>query len=76
MDDLASALVRIGEQDFDVIVADLDLPDSSGSETALQICRNTIKVPLVVLTEIDDEKVELNALKAGAQDFLVKGRLQ
>ncbi len=76
MDDLASALVRIGEQDFDVIVADLDLPDSTGSETALQICRSAVKVPLVVLTEIDDEKIELDALKAGAQDFLVKGKLQ
>ncbi len=76
MDDLASALVRIGEQNFDVIVADLDLPDSTGSETALQICRSAVKVPLVVLTEIDDEKIELDALKAGAQDFLVKGKLQ
>jgi len=75
VDDLASALVRIEENNFDVIVADLNLPDSSGSETAFQICRRAIKVPLVVLTEIDDEKIELDALKAGAQDFLVKGRL-
>jgi len=74
--DLTSALNRIKNHDFDVIVADLDLPDSSGSETALQICRNALKVPLVVLTEIDDEKIELDALKAGAQDFLVKERLQ
>ncbi len=76
MDDLASALDMIKKQDFDVIVADLDLPDSSGIETALQICRNALKVPLVILTEIDDEKFELDALKAGAQDFLVKGMLQ
>ncbi len=74
--DLVSALDRIREHDFDVIVADLDLPDSSGAETAYQICRYAKKVPLVVLTEIDDEKIELNALKAGAQDFLVKGNLQ
>ncbi|NOQ21470.1 MAG: diguanylate cyclase [Candidatus Aegiribacteria sp.] len=75
-DNLASALDRIREHDFDVIVADLDLPDSSGDETALQICRYAMKVPLIVLTEIDDEKIELNALKAGAQDFLVKGKLE
>ncbi len=76
MDNLASALVMIGEQVFDVIVADLDLPDCSGPETALQICSSAMKTPLLVLTEIDDEKIELNALKAGAQDYLVKGRLQ
>ncbi len=69
-------MVRIKEHEFDVIVADLDLPDSSGIETALQICRSVVKVPLIVLTEIDDEKIELGALKAGAQDYLVKGRLQ
>ena len=66
----------IKEQVFDVIVADLNLPDSSGSDTVLQICRNTLKIPIVVLTEIDDEKIELDALKSGAQDFLVKGLLQ
>ncbi|MCD4774689.1 MAG: diguanylate cyclase [Candidatus Aegiribacteria sp.] len=41
----------------------------------MQICRNVQDIPLIVLTEIDDKKTELNALKAGAQDFLVKGRL-
>ncbi|MCD4701123.1 MAG: response regulator, partial [Candidatus Aegiribacteria sp.] len=65
-DDLASALDRISEHDFDVIVANLDLPDSSGSETAQQICRIATKFPLVVLTEIDDERIELSALKAGS----------
>lgn len=74
--DLASALVRVKEQEFDVIVADLDLPDSSGNETVVQICRNVPNAPLIVLTEIDDERTELNALKAGAQDYLVKGKLQ
>ncbi|MCK5116293.1 MAG: diguanylate cyclase [Candidatus Aegiribacteria sp.] len=76
MDDLASARDIIKERAFDVIVADLDLPDSSGSETALQICSIAMQTPLVVLTGIDDEKIELDAMKAGAQDFLVKGNLQ
>lgn len=75
-DHLASALKRINERDFDVIVAVLNLPDSSGSDTALQICRAAQKVPLIVLTEINEEKTEMNVLKAGAQDFLVKNKLQ
>jgi diguanylate cyclase (GGDEF)-like protein len=75
-DNLVSALERIEEQNFDVIIADLNLPDSSGNDTTVQICRHALDVPLIVLTEIDDEKTELNALKAGAQDFLVKGKLQ
>jgi len=73
-DDLASALTRISERSFDVIVADLNLPDSQGNETTRQICQNSIRTPLIVLTEIDDEKIELNALKIGAQDYLVKGK--
>jgi two-component system, cell cycle response regulator len=74
--DLASALEKIGSQDFDVIVTDLDLPDSEGLDTVIDICRSAMKVPLVVLAEIDDEKAEQEALKIGAQDFLLKSKLQ
>lgn len=58
-----------------MILTDLQLPDASGGDVVRRICRNAVKVPLIVLTDLDDEKVELNALKDGAQDFLVKSKL-
>jgi two-component system cell cycle response regulator len=72
---LADALGKISHGSFDVIVTDLNLPDSTGNDTVLEICRIALKVPLIVLTEINDEEIELNAMKAGAQDYLVKGRI-
>ncbi|MFO8184413.1 MAG: diguanylate cyclase [Candidatus Aegiribacteria sp.] len=72
---LQEALQKLSEMDFHVIVSDLDLPDSSGNDTVQEICRRAVRTPLVVLTAIDDEGMELKALKAGAQDYLVKGRV-
>jgi len=72
---LKAAIEKVPGGDFDVIVSDLELPDSSGNGTVLEICRMALRVPLVVLTEIDDEEIESDAMKAGAQDYLVKGRI-
>lgn len=73
---LARALEMIADADYEVVVTDLDLPDSRGNDTVLEIGRHAVKVPIVVITEIDDEQIETNALKAGAQDYLVKGSLE
>ncbi len=66
---------KIKREAFDVILLDLNLPDSDGLATL----RNTIKVfpneLIIVLTGLTDEKVGLEAVKNGAQDFLVKGRI-
>lgn len=72
---LRSALKRIEENSYDVIISDLDLPDSPVEETAFKICQAAPEIPLIVLTEADDERLESNAIKAGAQDFLVKKKL-
>lgn len=72
---LQEALKKISEMDFNVIVSDLALPDSSADDIVAEICRRAVRTPLVVLTAIDDEDIELKALKAGAQDYLVKGRI-
>lgn len=72
---LQEALQKLSEMDFHVIVSELDLPDSPGNDTVPEICRRAVRTPLVVLTAINDEDMELKALKAGAQDYLVKGRI-
>ena len=72
---LDAALKRISKGSFDVIISALNLPDSSCDEITFEICRNATKIPLIVLTGLDNQKLELNCIKAGAQDFLIKSKL-
>lgn len=60
----------------DVILLDLDLPDSSGLET-VQRCKSMARnTPIIVLTGRDDMHFSLKALEAGAQDYLIKNQLE
>ncbi len=59
---------------IDAILLDLSLPDSAGLETVRQVRSACPDIPIVVLTGIDDEKTGLEAVRIGAQDYLVKGQ--
>jgi two-component system, cell cycle sensor histidine kinase and response regulator CckA len=72
---LAKALKRLQSEDFDVILLDLALPDSNGLDTFIQIQEQTPATPIVVLTGMADETLAMSAMKAGAQDYLVKGQV-
>jgi two-component system, cell cycle sensor histidine kinase and response regulator CckA len=72
---LAHALKRLQLEDFDVILLDLVLPDSDGLDTFVQIQSQTPATPIVVLTGMADETLAMSAMKAGAQDYLVKGQV-
>ncbi|KWT92110.1 MULTISPECIES: response regulator [unclassified Variovorax] len=69
---LAEALHRIVEQRPDMVVLDLSLPDSFGLETLFRIQSQDALLPIIVLTGNEDQALALAAVKAGAQDFLVK----
>jgi anti-sigma regulatory factor (Ser/Thr protein kinase)/FixJ family two-component response regulator len=56
------------------VLLDLNLPDARGIEAVHALQRADPGVPIVVLTGVDDEKVALEAMHAGAQDYLVKAR--
>jgi len=71
---LEDALARLEEADFDVVLLDLGLPDSQGQETLIRLRWHEPKVPIVVLTGLDDEAVGIRALQMGAQDYLIKGQ--
>jgi diguanylate cyclase (GGDEF)-like protein/PAS domain S-box-containing protein len=60
----------------DVILLDLDLPDARGLEAVRRARTAAPRVPLVVLTGTDDERLAVQALEEGAQDYLVKGQLE
>ncbi|MEF8784590.1 MAG: hybrid sensor histidine kinase/response regulator [Haloarculaceae archaeon] len=71
VDHLNSAVETFDEQ-VDIVLLDLGLPDSSGLETLDQMVEVDEMAPVVVLTGLDDERVGVNAVEQGAQDYLVK----
>ena len=75
-DRLAPALERLRGSGVDVVLLDLGLPDSQGLETFQRMRRFAADQAIVVLSGLADEQVALEALQAGAQDYLVKGRIQ
>ncbi len=66
----ASALPVVSHHD--VVFLDLSLPDAHGIETVNRMVRSAPNLPIVVLTGNTDEAVAVEAMKAGAQDYLVK----
>lgn len=74
-DRLDSALRLIQQQSFDLILSDLTLPDSDGISTINKLRESAASIPIAVLSFRDDEKLAIKTIKAGAQDYLVKGSL-
>jgi PAS domain S-box-containing protein len=70
----ATALEQLAETEFDVILLDLMLPDSEGLDTFETLQAHAPHVPIIVLSGVDDEELALQAVQAGAQDYLVKGQ--
>ena len=75
VDRLAIAVKLLQIEVFDVILLDLSLPDSSGLETFLSLETIAPHLPIVLLTGLNDESVALKAVRAGAQDYLIKGQV-
>jgi len=69
---LEQALDWLGKQHHDVILLDLNLPDSHGVETVRRVREVEPELPIVVLTVAGDGDTAVKALRAGAQDYLVK----
>jgi diguanylate cyclase (GGDEF)-like protein len=73
VDSLAAGIERLSSGDFDIVLSDLSLPDAEGLTSFQAITARAPRVPVVVLTGLDDATVAVEAVKAGAQDYLVKG---
>jgi len=71
-DRLSTGLERLEEGDFDVVLLDLVLPDSQGLDTFIKAHRYAPEMPILVLTCLDDETLAVQAVQAGAQDYLFK----
>lgn len=75
VESLAQGLKRAGEAAFDMLLMDLNLPDSRGLDTLRRMNSQVKEAPIVVLTSLADEAVGLKAIQAGAQDYLIKGQV-
>jgi len=72
---LSDALGLLDEEAFDLILLDLSLPDSWGLNTVVQVHDKAPEIPIIVLTENDDESLAIKAVQEGTQDYLVKGQV-
>jgi DNA-binding response OmpR family regulator len=75
-DTLARGLAALAQSTPDLIVSDLGLPDSKGLDTFSRVHERAGRVPVIVLTGLDDESVAVEAIRQGAQDYLVKGEVR
>jgi len=74
-DRLASGLDRLSKGDIDLILLDLTLPDRQGVDTFAAIHERAPELPIILLTGHDDGELATEALKSGAEDYLVKGKI-
>ncbi|MBI3445676.1 MAG: EAL domain-containing protein [Magnetospirillum sp.] len=71
---LSEGLAALQAEPVDVVLLDLSLPDSFGMDSLARLRAASPSVPVVVLTGTSDEGLALEALRQGAQDYLVKGQ--
>ena len=72
---LSAALERMETGNLDILLLDLGLPDSSGLGTFFSILKKNPELPVVVISGNSDDSVALEAVRKGAQDYLVKGQI-
>jgi DNA-binding NtrC family response regulator len=72
---ISSAVDLLKKKNFDVLISDLGLPDSLGVETFVKLHTRYPEIPMIVLTGLDDQEAALKAVQGGAQDYLVKGKI-
>jgi PAS domain S-box-containing protein len=74
--DLTHGLDCLKMKHFDILILDLSLPDSFGLDSFKSIQQACVDIPVIVLTGMEDEATGINAVKLGAQDFLIKGKIK
>ncbi|MFX0091277.1 MAG: ATP-binding protein [Candidatus Hodarchaeota archaeon] len=75
VENLDESIKCLKKEKFDVILLDLNLPDSKDLDTFIKLNAKAPDLPIVMLTGINDEIRAFKAVKNGAQDYLVKGEV-
>ena len=71
---LAGAIELLEQHSFDLVILDLNLPDSEGKDTLTSLSSKYPQVTIVINTGAYEDELGINTLSYGAQDFLVKGK--
>jgi len=72
---LAGCLASLESEAADIVLLDLGLPDADGLDGISAVRSAAPQTPLVVLTGLDDERAAIEAVRSGAEDYLVKSRV-
>ncbi len=73
---LDEALLELDNENYDIILLDLSLPDEQGVDTVARVCEQAPDIPVVVISGTDDETMAIKALQKGAEEYLVKGKVK
>ena len=73
---LAEAMQELGQRPYSAMVMDLNLPDAQGLTGLNTVLPKYPQIPVVVLTSLNDDSLALRAVRLGAQDYLIKGKVQ
>jgi signal transduction histidine kinase len=73
---MSEAVVHLAKGGVDIVLLDMGLPDGHGLDTVRRAHAAAPSVPVIVLTGLDDEALAAEAMKEGAQDYLIKGQIE
>jgi signal transduction histidine kinase len=73
---MSDAVTHLANNAVDIVLLDMGLPDGHGLDTVRRAHAAAPTVPLIVLTGLDDETLADQAMKEGAQDYLIKGQIE
>lgn len=73
--DLSTGIQYLNQHNFNLILLDLSLPDSHGLDTIECMLKSANNIPIIVLTGTDNLILAIEAVKSGAQDYLIKGNI-
>src|SRR5580693_3284597 len=73
---MSDAEAHLAKGGVDIVLLDMGLPDAHGLDTVRRSLAASPDVPVIVLTGLDDEVRAAEAMKEGAQDYLIKGQVE
>jgi len=72
---LTQGLQALSKNEFNILLLDLNLPDSKGFETYIKVYTQYPQIPIIILTGTNDEELAMKSVRTGAQDYLIKGQI-